>query len=267
MPYCNYKGHKLYYELLSNTHKQNLVLVQGMGSTHHFWMGLDADLAKHFNVLVYDNRGVGRSSVPITGYSIKDMEKDLSAILKEIGWTKYAILGVSMGGFIAQKHAILHQEKLSHLILASTHPGVFHAVFPKFSSIQMLSLTNKFVLDMNLPVVQKLVSGTDLSKTRPELLKRLDLSRKLSDIPYYGYQGHVRAGMTFTGIKHEKITIPVLLIHGANDKVVPVTNVDRFYKRFKNTKVVSKLYQDAGHLVLWEKQESVVQDILQFLLE
>lgn len=265
MPYCFFQGQKIYYEVYDSNHKQNLVLIEGMGFPLNFWMDFDKQLAKSFNVLTFDNRGVGNSSIPLFGYSVDEMEKDLSYVLKEVGWTQYAVLGFSLGGLIAQKHASLYPQNVTKLILASSHPGLFHAIFPKYNVFQLLAMTNKFFMDMNLPIMLDLLVATKKDSIRNPLIQKLLKMKNTSQIPAYGYHGHAIAGITFLGVDHKKIQSPVLILHGMLDKIVPSQNVDSFYLRFSHTNIESILYPDAGHLALWEKMDEVISDIHRFL--
>ena len=73
--------------------------------------------------MVFDNRGAGRTDKPDAPYSIKQMADDTAGLMDALGIGRAALLGISMGGMIAQEFALNHQEKLSCLILGCTHFG------------------------------------------------------------------------------------------------------------------------------------------------
>ncbi|KAJ3326854.1 hypothetical protein HDU76_012597 [Blyttiomyces sp. JEL0837] len=78
---------------------------------------------KDFQVCIYENRGSGYSSSPPKDYSMKDMAKDAYDLIQDLGWKKVHVVGVSMGGMIAQELALLDPSKITSLTLASTCAG------------------------------------------------------------------------------------------------------------------------------------------------
>jgi 3-oxoadipate enol-lactonase len=83
----------------------------------------DGPLADHFDLLAYDQRGLGRSSVPEGPYSMADYGEDAGALLAHVGWDSCLVMGVSFGGMVAQELAIRHPERVQRLVLACTSSG------------------------------------------------------------------------------------------------------------------------------------------------
>ncbi len=108
----------LYYEI--HGEGTPLLLIAGLGSDCLSWGGVVAKLAAHFKVIVFDNRGVGRSEAPEKSYAVGEMTSDAIRLLDHLKIKKAHILGHSMGGFIAQEMAIHHPERVERLVLAST---------------------------------------------------------------------------------------------------------------------------------------------------
>ena len=83
----------------------------------------DGPLAKAFDILAYDQRGLGRSEKPDVAYSMADYADDAAGMIESQGWDAARVIGVSFGGMVAQELAIRHPARVKRLVLACTSPG------------------------------------------------------------------------------------------------------------------------------------------------
>ena len=118
VPWCDANGVSLYYEL-SGTGDRLLVISGTGGDLRHQPRLTDGPLVESFEVLSYDQRGLGQSSVPPWPYAMADFADDAAALLHAVGWEDCLVLGISFGGMVAQELAIRHP-----LTCASARPGL-----------------------------------------------------------------------------------------------------------------------------------------------
>ena len=105
-----------------------LVLIMGLRRNAEWWYRQIPELSKHFTIIAFDNRGAGRSDKPEMEYSIRLFADDTAGLMNFLGIPKAHILGISMGGYIAQELAINHPDKVNGLILGCTSCGGRRAV-------------------------------------------------------------------------------------------------------------------------------------------
>lgn len=80
-------------------------------------------LEQHFEVLMFDQRGLGRSGKPDTPYSMEDYADDVAGLMDAVGWDRAHVVGISFGGMVAQHVALRHPERADRLVLACTSSG------------------------------------------------------------------------------------------------------------------------------------------------
>jgi len=110
----------LYYE--EHGHGDPLLLIMGLAADSAAWLFQVPAFAEHYRTITFDNRGVGRSAKPAGPYTITVMAKDAVGLLDMLGIARTHVVGVSMGGMIAQELALHHPERVLGLVLACTFP-------------------------------------------------------------------------------------------------------------------------------------------------
>lgn len=111
-------------------------LIMGLGGIKQMWQRQTRDFghtnSSTYSVLIFDNRGIGRSDSPTLRYSTSSMAADSLELLQHVGWTsaprQVHAIGISMGGMIAQELALLAPESIASLTLVSTAPRLVNTV-------------------------------------------------------------------------------------------------------------------------------------------
>jgi len=131
MPRVQVDDITMYYEL--HGAGSPLVLIGGLGADLSLLTPLTSALARHRRVLVFDNRGAGRTDQPDRPYSIELMARDTVGVMDALSIEQADILGISMGGRIALELALDHPSRVRRLVLVSTSAagrGKVHMSWP-----------------------------------------------------------------------------------------------------------------------------------------
>ena len=121
MPTVRVHGNDLYYELSGEGPR--LLFLNGSGATLATVSPIIAMLAGDFQVAAYDQRGLGRSSLPDHPYTMADCATDGIALADHLGWERFCLMGVSFGGMVAQELAVRLPERIERLALLCTSSG------------------------------------------------------------------------------------------------------------------------------------------------
>jgi len=121
MPTANVNGIDLHHEITGEG--EPLLCLMGLGADSTAWALQLPAWSPHLQVITVDNRDVGRSGQAAAGYDIADMAADTLALADHLGLDSFHLLGLSMGGMIAQEVALAAPERVRTLQLAVTYAG------------------------------------------------------------------------------------------------------------------------------------------------
>ncbi len=147
MPFLDLGGHPFFFERRGTGPR--LLLIGGTGGDlRRPETRFEGPLARHFEILSYDQRGLGQSykGEGVVPFTMADYADDAAALMEALGWDKAHVLGISFGGMVAQEFALRHPRKVQRLILCCTASGgaggssfAFHAL-PRMSGAEMAAL-------------------------------------------------------------------------------------------------------------------------------
>jgi pimeloyl-ACP methyl ester carboxylesterase len=242
MPHANNGNVKIYWE--EEGSGEPLLLIMGLGYTLEMWHRVRPLLAERFRVIVFDNRGVGRSDVPEPGYSISDMARDAVAVLDAAGMESAHVLGISMGGYIAQALTIEHPERVRSLVLGCTACGGPDAVRADAEVLEALVARGAMEADEGIRVMIPFVYD---SATEPAAIEE-DLAIRLRTYPSEkGYSGQLQAILSHsTWERLGEVSVPTLVLHGQSDRLVPHANGEDVARRIPGARFVS--LANASHI-------------------
>ena len=121
MPTAQLKDIELYYERAGSGPR--LLFISGTGGDLRHRPGVfEGPLPRHFDVLAYDQRGMGQAAKPDVPYSMADYADDAAGLMQAVGWDEALVIGVSFGGMVAQNLVTRHPQRVNKLVLCCTSP-------------------------------------------------------------------------------------------------------------------------------------------------
>ena len=230
MPTQEVNGIHIYYETYGRG--DPLVLIMGLRRNIEWWYRQLPVLSQHFNVLAFDNRGAGRSDKPKMDYSIRLFADDAAEMMKTVQIGRAHILGISMGGYIAQELAIHYPEMVRSLILGCTSAGGKKAVLMSPDRLTKFTANEGLTPEQILRKDMDIYFSSEFMKEYPDKIEEfIDISLRHYQ-PLDAFQRQFAACLKHDAAKHlHLITAPTLVISGDDDPLVPPEN-SRILKEF-----------------------------------
>lgn len=264
MPVASVGGLEMYYELHGSG--EPLVLVEGLGYSRWMWFKQVPAFSRHFLTVVFDNRGVGRTSKPDHPYTIRMMADDLAGLLGELGLRGAHVLGVSMGGFIAQELAINYPEMVKGLVLACTSFGGSRSLPMPEETLR--AITEVEGLSREEVIRRGLATGLTASylERKREEFERMVTWRLEEPVPRYAWLRQFEACQAFDASgRVGAIRAPTLVITGDQDRVIPAGNSRLLAEAIPGARLAT--VKEAGHLFFIERAAEFNRLVKDFLEE
>lgn len=261
MPIAQVNGIELYYELQGQG--PPVLLIAGLNADHLIWTLQLSVLAREFQCILFDNRGVGQSSQPVGPYSTRQLANDAAALLNHLGLERAHIVGHSMGGAIAQEFAIHHPEMTASLALIASFArlderalrglAVWKQCFQRLTPadyreyVFQQCLTYRFYA---IPGAVEMLKIQSLANPYPQSLA--------------GFLGQAAACESHDTLERlQRITAPTLVWAPAEDHLIP----PRFARAIAERIPGATYYEqpDAGHLCNIEQTETTTERLLEWL--
>lgn len=242
-----------------------LVLIQGMGFDRHGWEPVLRKLGRHFRLVLVDNRGSGRSGLPPGSFSVADMAGDVLAVLDSAGIGRAHVMGVSLGGMVAQELAIDHPERVGDLILVSTTPGWPFAYPMPAVSAALIAATGSLSRETAARRHTENALSARTVLDRPDVADRLAAVQRERPADPRAGTAQAAAGARYSGrLRQRRIRARTLVIHGSADTVVDPGNGKLLADRIPGAELVT--FPGLGHLLFWEDPDGFVDAVTSFLL-
>lgn len=239
-------------------HGEAVVLLHAWGETHRSFDRLTPLLPGFLRLVVPDQRGVGESEKPAGGYSLRDAGEDVVALLDALAIDSCWLLGTSSGGYVAQEVAVAHPERVSGLVLVGA-PSDLQGPVPEALARVLASFHDPVtrddiravggVIPVRTPVPESFLADQETSA--------LSIPRA---VWIAGIEGLVIAAPP---LGSGTIAVPTLILWGAEDDILPAAQAQQLAAAIDGSRLV--IYEETGHLVLWERPERVAADAAAFI--
>jgi pimeloyl-ACP methyl ester carboxylesterase len=262
MPHTVSNGANLYWE--EHGSGDPILLIMGLGASLEAWDRMAPVLARRYRVILFDNRGVGRSDVPPGPYSIEMMADDAAAVMDAAGVQTAHVYGVSMGGMIAQEFALRHASRVRKLILGCTACGGSEAVRADAEVGAALRARTTLPREEAMWMMAPFIYDASTPRERIDQDFRSRLSANGSS---EGYAAQYQGILVWKG-SHARLPglkVPTLVIHGETDRLVPPDNGRIVARAIPGSTLL--MLPHASHIYMTDQEQAASSAILSFLQE
>jgi 3-oxoadipate enol-lactonase len=246
---------ELDYERSGNADGPPLLLIMGMSGTSLHWGEPFLDLLRaDFDVIAYDHHGVG-ASTPLDGpITTREMADDAAGLLDALELGDAHVVGISMGGMIAQELALSHPQRIRTLALGCTYCGGEGSALASEEDLAGLveamgSGDRERALRAGWEInVSHAYAADDEAYAR----FRETAMRRAVALPVIMQQMQACAAHD-TNARLPEIGVPTLVIHGTEDRLLPVQNGKLIASRIQGAQL--EIFDGVGHLFFWERPE------------
>lgn len=250
-----------------------VIFIHGWPLNHEMWEYQFNELPKHkIRCIAYDRRGFGKSDRPFEGYDYNTFADDLNELINQLNLTQVVLVGFSMGGGeIARYIGKYGNDKIEKVVFISsvtpfrlkTTDNPEGTEKEKFQETINALMADRpaFLADfgkrffgvdlMNQPVSKSILEWNQLLCLNSSSIATIECVRAFSETDF-------RDDL-------EKITVPVLIIHGNDDNIVPIkASGDKTAALIPNAKYI--VYDDAPHGLFITEKENLNKDLFSFIL-
>ena len=262
MPTAHVNDIEVYYELHGSGPR--LVVCNGSGGTIAAAKPMVDKLAAHFEVLIHDQRCLGRTTVTAAIPMMADYTADVSALLDHVGWSTARVFGISFGGMVAQEFAVTWPQRVERLALLCTSPGGAGGSSFPLHTVPSLPADEQEQLRLRLAD----------SRYDAEFLAAHPFDQRLVDVAAAGRAASRTAeqlrgeAMQLEARSHHDvwdrlsaITCPTLVTCGEFDALAPPANSEAIVSRIAGSEL--RRYQ-GGHAFVWQDRQAW-PDLIGFL--
>lgn len=264
MPYkkINHHAVSIYYELHGDPQNPSLVLISGLKGDHSIWLPILDSLVQHYHVLIFDNRGVGRTSDNNTPFSIQTMADDTMALINALNLKQPNIVGHSLGGAIAQVIAKNYTDNIGKVVLCNTFSQLNLTAKKVFDNVLILhqqNATPAIIMDAIIPFA---FSETFMTQEVRQTIHQVSNADPYTQsLENYARQWQALREFDSTPWLHS-ITLPTLIIGSKADQIATLTETQLLHEQITNSQLT---VLPGGHAIMVEQPQRLVETILDFV--
>jgi pimeloyl-ACP methyl ester carboxylesterase len=241
-----------------------LVMIMGFSGTMDIWCpDFLLDLSKQYQVITFDNRGMGDTTAGLKEFTIQQFAADTAGFMDAIGIDRGDVLGWSMGTNIAGELVLDYPEKVDRLILYAADPGGNQAIQPTDEVLQQLTDTSGTPEERGERLFQLMFPSDWLQDNGQEL--QAIFSGPMEPVAPESVIKQAQAMEAWQGIydRLPQIKSPTMLLTGTDDVLTPPSNSLIMVERIPGAWLVQ--FEGGGHGMMFQWPEKTANIILDFL--
>jgi 3-oxoadipate enol-lactonase len=241
-----------------------LLLIHGLGYARWGWEPILPGLAERFDVLLFDNRGIGESDAPPGPYTAAEMAADALLVLDGAGVERAHVVGTSLGGMVAQELALAAPERVDRVVLACTTPGGPSAYPMPEATVRLMAEAAGLEPAVALRRFVENALAPQTVAEHPELVERIMEHRLRTAQDPAAWGAQAAAGATFDAYDRVGgVQSRTLVQHGDEDLVVDPRNAELLVRLLPDARL--ERFAGTGHLFFWERPGRFVASVVSFL--
>ncbi len=255
----------IYYDEYGAGHP--LILIPGLGGSRLGWSKQIEPFSKKYRVINLDNRDAGDSGLSAQAYSIPDMADDVAGLIENLNLGAAYVVGVSMGGFVAQHLTLRYPACVKKLVLVATSAGGAGHVNPKPEIAALLVRDPNEDIETRVRRSYAVITGPGFADAHPEDVARAIEHGYRFQMSPEAYQRQLNAAAAHKsgGVRARlaEIRMPTLVIHGDCDPLVPYPNGQALAAEIPGAKFLT--LRGVGHLPHIEATDEFNRAVMEFL--
>ena len=241
-----------------------MLLLTGLGASRLGWWKQIEPFSKTHRVIAMDNCDAGDSALGTGPYTIADLADHAAGVIGNLKLGPTHVVGISMGGFIAQELALRHPALVARLILVSTSAGGTSHVRPAPEIGGLLRRVEGEDLAERARRIASMITGPAWQREHPADLDRIVSNGAAKPMSPESYQRQLDAAQRHqTADRLAQIRIPTLIIHGDFDPLIPYGNGQYLGAHIEGARLST--YVGVGHLPPIEATERFNREVAEFL--
>lgn len=224
----------------------------------------DSPLAKVFELIAYDQRGLGQTSKPDGDYTMADYADDAAALLDYLDLDRVSVVGVSFGGMVGQEFVLRYPDRVSKLVLACTSAGGQGRSSYPLHEIEKLEAYERAAKHLEVSDLRRDKVWQQENPEKWEQYIQMSISARRSDRHAEGALKQLMARKNHdTYDRLRQITAPVLLLGGKFDGVAPVENMQAIADQIESSEI---RFYEGGHMFLVQDKKAY-PEMIEWLIE
>jgi 3-oxoadipate enol-lactonase len=228
------------------------LLIMGMAGHVALWSEpFLTELERDFEVVAFDNRGIGESTDVPGQWTVVDLAEDAAAILDAVGWDSAHVMGISLGGMIAQELTLRHPERVRRLVLGCSYSGGDGSSLLAPGPMRMMEAMNSGDAERAFRAgYEANLSTAYIADEAHWTAFRAVAGSAVVPVPVVMRQAQA-AFVHDTSARLREITAPTLVIAGTEDQMLVHINSELIASLIPGARLLS--FDGVGHLFWWER--------------